>query len=329
MKQAVNILALALILVLAACQKASPPPPALQKLTVAFTDQPQSTLVHIAIARGYFRDEGLDIAPLKRTFGKAALQAVLEHKADIATAAETPIMFNILNGEPLLVLANIVASDTNNGVLAKRSAGITSAPELKGKRIGYTPGTTSDFFLSSLLTAHGIARADVRGVGVKPEDMAAAMNNGEVDAISTWNYPLSQIRHALGADAVLIHDRDIYTETFNLVARQDYVAAHPELVKRFLRAVIEAEKFAREHPEQAQLIMAGATNTEQSLVREVWDAFQFRVGLDQILLITLEDETRWAMSNGLTTRTDMPDYLSHLYFDGLDAVRPDAVRIRR
>lgn len=307
-------------------EAAAPPP---QKITVAFTDQPQCALVHIAVAQGYFRAEGLDVAPLKYTYGKAALAAVLEGKADIATAAETPIMFSILNGEKVLVLANIVASNTNNGVLARRGAGVAGVADLRGKRIGFTAGTTSDFFLSSLLTARGIARGEVREVSLKPEQMQAAMLGGEVDAVSTWHYPLTQIRHALGADAIVMHDRDIYTETFNLVARQEYALANPATVQRFLRALVRAERFAQRQPAQAQAIMAAATKVELGLVREVWDNFQFRVGLDQILLITLEDETRWAMSNKLTGQGRMPDYLAHLYFDGLDVVRPDAVRVRR
>jgi ABC-type nitrate/sulfonate/bicarbonate transport system substrate-binding protein len=327
--KAAAVLALLVAVLAAGCRQAPEAPPPRQKITVAFTNQPQCALVHIAVAQGYFRAEGLDVTPLMHTYGKAALASVLEGKADIATAAETPIMFSILNGEKVLVLANIVASTSNNGVLARRATGIAVVADLKGKRVGYTPGTTSDFFLSSLLTARGIARGEVREVGLKPEQMQAALARGEVDAVSTWHYPLTQIRRALGADAIVMHDRDIYTETFNLVARQEWTLANPVAVQRFLRALVRAEQFARSQPAQAQAIMAAATKVELGLVREVWDHFQFRVGLDQILLITLEDETRWAMSNKLTGQGRMPDYLAHLYFDGLDAVRPDAVRVRR
>lgn len=331
MRRVVIALVLGLGLLLTACRDAAPPavPVAPQKMTVAFTEQPQCTLMHIAIAKGYFREQGIDLQPQIHTYGKAALQAVLDHKADIATVAETPLMFNILKGEKLGVLANIVVSNRNNALLARANAGVAVVADLKGKRIGYTPGTTSDFFLSSLLTANGIARRDIVQVSLKPEDMQRAITGGEVDAVSTWNYPLSQIRHALGSGAVVLYDREIYTETFNLAAQQDFIARNPLTLQRFLRALIRAEEFARAQPAQAQAIMAAATRVEPAMVREIWGDFQFRVGLDQILLITLEDETRWAMSNHLTDQTRMPDYLSHIYFDGLNAVRPSAVHIKR
>lgn len=324
---------LAVLLVLAfgivACQKTPAPAAPVQKITVSFTSQPQCTLVHVALVKGFFLEEGLEVQPEMRTHGKAALQSVIDRQADIATAAETPIMFAILKGENIRVLANIVASNTNNGIMARRDAGIASARDLKGKRIGYVPGTTSEFFLSSVLAANGIPRREIHGVGVKPDEMLAAMQAKQVDAVSIWNYPLSQIGRELAANGLAIYDKEIYTETFNLVARQDFVTRNPEAVQRFLRAMFKAEEFARRAPDEAQRIMADATRIDVGLVREVWDSFQFRVGLDKVLLITLEDETRWAMSNKLTDRTQMPDYLSYLYFDALEVVRPDAIRIER
>lgn len=72
--------ALMLVAALMGCQKkpsqsveqqnASP-----QKITVAYTYQPQSTLVHVAMAKGYFAEERLDVQPLMHTYGKAALLA--------------------------------------------------------------------------------------------------------------------------------------------------------------------------------------------------------------------------------------------------------------
>jgi hypothetical protein len=53
-------------------------PQALQKITVAYTFQPQSTLVHVAQAKGFFAGEGLEVQPLMHTYGKMALQSVIE-----------------------------------------------------------------------------------------------------------------------------------------------------------------------------------------------------------------------------------------------------------
>jgi NitT/TauT family transport system substrate-binding protein len=93
--------------------------------------------------------------------------------------------------------------------------------------------------------------------------------------------------------------------------------------------LVKAEAFVAKHPDEAQTIVAAATKVEGKLVRQVWDAFQYRVVLDWSLIITLEDETRWAMKRKLTDKTVMPDYASYIYSDGLKAVKPDAVMMNR
>lgn len=322
---------LLLALLLAACGRspsdvAAPSP---RTITVAYTFQPQSTLVHIAVAKGYFAAEGLDVRSMMHTYGKAALQAVVDRQADFATVAETPFMFNVLKGEKIFIIANIEASSTNNAIVARTDTGISAPADLRGKRIGFTPGTTSDFFLDSLLTANGLKRSEIRPVALKPEEMQQAIMAGQVDAVCTWNYPLTQISTLLGAKGTIFYDRQIYTETFNIAAQQDFVRGNPETVRRFLRALIAAEQFVARNPDAAQQIMATATKIDKNLIREVWSAFNYRVVLDQTLLITLEDETRWAIKHGLTEQTVMPDYLSHIHFDSLRSIKPDAIKISR
>jgi len=300
-----------------------------QKITVAFTTQPQSTLVHIALNKGYFSSQGLDVQPLIRSFGKEALQSVLDGKADFATVAETPVMFSVLKGDRIFVIANIESSTKNDAVIARLDAGIIKPADVKGKRIGFTPGTTSDFFLDSFLTAQGLTRHEITPVPLKPEEMQDALLTRKVDAAVTWNYPLTQISRQLGAQVVVFYDQQIYTETFNIAVMQDFVRQNPQTVSRFLRALIQAEDFVAKHPDEAQDIMTAAIKVDKELVRQVWDAFSYQVRLNQNLLITLEDETRWAMKNKLTDKTVMPNYLDYIHVDSLKAVAPEAVKMNR
>ena len=334
MRKSLCILVLAAA-ILVGCEKSPPQsggqgvgaPP--QKITFAYTYQPQSTLAHVATAKGYFKEEGLDVQALMHNFGKEALQAVLESKADFATVAETPVMFSGLKGDKIVVIANIEASTTNNAVVARKAAGIKAPGDLKGKHVGFTPGTTSDFFLDSFLTANGLTRQDIHPLALKPDEMQDAMTARNVDAVSTWNYPLTLIAQKLGSEGIVFYDRQIYTETFNIATQQDFVKAKPEAVKSFLRALLKAETFVAKNPDEAQTIMAAATKIDKSLIRDVWNAFNYRVVLDQKLLLTLEDEARWAIKNKLTDKTTMPDYASYIHSDSLRVVRPEAVSTNR
>ena len=186
-------------------------------------------------------------------------------------------MFSVLKGDRIFVIANIESSSKNNAVLARPDAGIARAIDVKGKRIGFTPGTTSDFFLDSFLTAQGLTRLEISPVPLKP----------------------------------------------------DFVQRNPQALTGLLRALIQAEDFVARHPQEAQDIVTVAVKVDKELVKEVWDAFVYQVTLDQNLLITLEDETRWAMKNKLTDKTVMPNYADYIHVDSLTAAKPEAVRLKR
>ena len=299
------------------------------KITVAYTTQPQSTLVHVAVVKGYFAEEGLEVQSQMHTYGKAALRSMLDGKADFATVAETPVMFSLSKGEQFFVIANIEASTQNNAVVARREAGISRPRDLRGKRVGFTPGTTSEFFLDSFLTAQGLSRKDLRPVPLKPEEMRQAIRDRTVDAVCTWNYPLSQIERDLDTTGVVFYDQEIYTETFNIAVSREVMEGRHEAVHAFLRAIIRAEVFVAEQPEEAQAIMASATGIDRGLIRAVWDAFHYSVRLDQTLLITLEDETRWAIKQKLTVQTAMPEYRKFIHEDSLLAIRAEATKKTR
>ena len=303
--------------------------PARQKVTIALVNQPQSTLIFVAMKKGYFSDEGLDVQPLLQSFGKAALQTMIEGKADFATSAETPIMFSILRGDAIFVVANIETSTANDAVVARVDAGISKPADLKGKRIGFMPGTTIDFFLDSFLTAQGLTRQDITPVPLKPDEVLDALLAKKADAVAAWNYPLTQIKRQLGAQAVTFYDRQIYTEHFNIAAMQDFVRQNPQTVTALLRGLVRAQAFVDGHANEAQDIVAEAIKVEKDLVEEVWNVMSYQVRLDQNLTITLEDETRWAMKNKLTDQTVMPGYASFIYVDALKAVKPGAVRMDR
>lgn len=303
--------------------------PSLKKITIAYTYQPQCTLIHVAKEKGFFAEEGLDVVPLMHQYGKAALQSVLEHKADLATVAETPLLFSILNDDKIFIISTIVASSKNSAIIARKDAGISKTFDLKGKKIGVTPLTTGDFFLDSLLIANGLTRKDIIPVPLPPEDMEEALKQKKIDAASTWNYPLTQIKHLLGENGILFFDEDIYTETFNLASRQDFVKANPAVIKQVIRAVVKAQEYVKAHPKEAQEIMSRVTNISPDLIREVWDAFSFNVTLDQTILITLEDEARWAIKSKMTTKTKVPDFEDYIYADALKSVSPGSYKLRR
>jgi NitT/TauT family transport system substrate-binding protein len=159
----------------------------LEPLTIELAMLPHFSLVHVAQARGYFREEGLAVTLRPHRFGKAALTALLEGQGDLATSAETPVVFAELSGRRLSVLASIGVSRKNMAVVTLTRAGISSPGDLKGKRIGVTRASSGEFFLDTFLLRHGLERQEVRFLDLRPEEMEEALASGRVDAAATWN----------------------------------------------------------------------------------------------------------------------------------------------
>lgn len=304
-------------------QKTSPP----EKITIAYTKNINPVIVHIAFANGYFKEEGLDVTPQFHAFGKPALQAVLDGRADMATVADTPIMFAIMAGKPIMTLAVVQTSNRNEAIVARRDRGISRPSDLKGKIIGLTLGTTSQFFADSFLILHNIDKKQVKIIDIHPDKMAHALDTGKVDAVATWNPTLTQIMNKLGRNGIIFFAESLYTENFCLAAGQEYVKKNPAAVKKVLRALIKAEKFVRQYPDDTRKRVVELIKADKTILDEIWGIFTFRVELSQALLINFEDQTRWAIKNHLTPNNVMPNYIDFIYIDGLKAVKPEAVRI--
>ncbi len=68
-------------------------------------------------------------------YGKTALKEVLEGKADFATVAETPVMFAIMKGEKISIIATIQTSSRNSAIMARKDKGILTLerPQEEGR----------------------------------------------------------------------------------------------------------------------------------------------------------------------------------------------------
>ncbi|MCK5329769.1 MAG: nitrate ABC transporter substrate-binding protein, partial [Candidatus Marinimicrobia bacterium] len=68
---------------------------------------------------------------------------------------------------------------------------------------------------------------------------------------------------------------------------------------------------------------------ESDYIDYSWPKQKFAVILEQTMLITFEDQSRWAIENNLTDITQVPNYLNYIYLDALEKVNPEAVTIIR
>jgi ABC-type nitrate/sulfonate/bicarbonate transport system substrate-binding protein len=297
-----------------------------EKITVGVVAIESSSLVYIADALGMFKDHGLDVKIIEYPAGLLASGDLLKGKVDVVTATEFVFVTKSFNRNDLRILASLVRADTQE-IIARKDRGITEPAHLKGRRIGLTRNTVADFFIETFLSMHGIAAGSVRLVDLKPSEISEAISSGAVDAVYAWEPYVGEIKKSLGPNAVSWPGQSGQNYQFVLMTKEEFIKKRPIAVERLLKALLEAEKYCSEHTVDAQNFIASRLGYDPALLQSVWKRCDFRVRLDQDLVILMEDETKWAMRRRLTEKREMPNYLRFIHLESLERIKPEAVRI--
>jgi sulfonate transport system substrate-binding protein len=225
--------------------------------------------------------------------------------ADVATHAETQGLRYSARHPNLRIILTV--SEGFYRIVARRSAGIASLADLRGKRIATVPNTSSAFYLHKMLKSAGLTEADVTIVPVMPlSDMPKYLAEGKVDAVTVWEPEIENAAAAVGDDAIEFQDKSVYRELFNLNTTAENLA---DPVKRrqivgFVRAVIDASAAIRSDPSVAWPLVEEATGHPQDLLARSWHHQGYPGILAPDLLDVLEEEEAWlAQKDGRPARS--------------------------
>ena len=285
--------------------------------------------VFLASEKGYFKNNGLDVTLKSYQNGGETLKAVGDGETQFGVSSETPFVHSVSTGEKLFAIAVTVTADRHVAVIARKDRGISVPEDLRGKTIGVTIGSNGEYFLDIVLRLCGLSGKDINAVDVSPDRMFDKIIDGEVDAIATWNPQKQRTLMALGENGAAFNAEGLYSPSFLIAARQDYVHANPKTVERFVRSLKQASDYIRESPVKAREIVANRIKTDASLLHELTATYRFRLSLDQFFLTTLENQADWMAKNKLKSPVSPPDFLDSIYPDALDAVEPENVTIIR
>lgn len=280
------------------------------ELVLAVSRTALSLPFYVADAQNHFAAEGVNVRLEECIGGQRCIRKMFDGTASLATASDIPVMFNSFTRSDFAVVATFVTSANDLKLIARRSAGITAAAQLDTRRIGTVKGASAQYFLDAYLLFHDIDPQRVQIVDIAPEKMAAALLAREVDAVAAWEPNAWMAVRAVGADAQVLPNPRIYTESFNLIATRQALAEREDDIVRVLRALARAQQFITSKPLEAQALLKQKLAVDQGFIDWVWKDLDYRVGLSQALLTTLEAEARWALREGHVAKGQaVPNYL--------------------
>jgi NitT/TauT family transport system substrate-binding protein len=219
--------------------------------------------------------------------GSSASEALLSNAIDATFIGPSPAInaWSKSNGA-----VKIISGATSAGALLVVKAGITSAADLKGKKLA-TPqlGNTQDVALRTWLLGQGL-KTDLQGggdVSIVPQDNATTLQAFESGAIDgAWEPEPWASRLILeGHGTVLVNEKDLWPggqfATTVLLVRADYLTAHPDVIKALLSGELAANALVNSDPTQAQALTnqgikaITGTTLSDAVIQAAWKNLAF------------------------------------------------------
>ena len=230
--------------------------------------------IRVAIAKGFFKDQGLTLEPIFVRGGPIAITALISGNVDFASVggAQAPIRSNA-RGLDLHIIASL-SNYTNYTLLGSKDA--KNIEDLRGKTIGVTgAGAFSDFAIRIYLkrnnldpdkdaTLRAIGPTALRAIALERGLIAAAPFSAE-DTIRLLDKGFPMI---VNLNEALRIPQSVF------VTRGEMLQKYPETTKRFLKAVILGMQFAKHNKQEAiKTGYASGLKGEPDVVNRAYDLF--------------------------------------------------------
>ena len=224
----------------------APATPAPIKLTVGLGYIPsvQFAPFYLAQQAGYYSDAGLEVE-FQNKVDPDLITLVGQGAIDVGIGDGTSVIPAVSQGIPIRYIATVYGQFPNI-VFAKASSGITTAADLKGKRVG-TPGRYGSgwIMLQALLRSAGLTTNDIEVVEYPDYTQRAAVEQGAVVAATGFsnNEP---VQLELDGDKAVVLRIDAITPlpgpgliagTTTLEAKHDAIAAFVAATLRAMDAI--------------------------------------------------------------------------------------------
>jgi len=232
---------------------------------------------------------GWDVEWRKFAAGTDVIAAMASGDVVLSELGSSPLAIAATQGVDLQMIAFSDVIGKAESLIARNGSGISSVGDLKGKRVAVPVGSTAHYSLMGALQHEGIAEGDVTIMSMPPDQIAAAWEQGVIDAAWIWQPVQSQILKSgtliMGADETAKWG----FPTFDAwVVNREFGMANKDKIVAFLREVDRVNKMYLKDPmawtpDNASVkALAAATGADPSQVPAILEGFAFLPMSEQI-----------------------------------------------
>ncbi|RWC33538.1 MAG: transporter substrate-binding domain-containing protein [Mesorhizobium sp.] len=214
----------------------------------------------VAKEKGFFEKNGVDVALTTFNWDQDMTAALASGNLDVIAGATNGMISNFNRGVDQKGFLVMDVSFEADAVLAAK--GIGSITDLKGKKVAFESGSTSDLLINYALKQNGMTIADIEHVPMGASEAGLALIAGHVDAAVTYEPYIS---------TALTQDSN-YTVIFTAAKKPGlisdllsgssvWIKAHPNDVQGLIRSWDDAINFIRANPAEGGALIAKAVGS--------------------------------------------------------------------
>jgi NitT/TauT family transport system substrate-binding protein len=223
------------------------------KFTLDWVFQGPTSPFLVALEKGYYKAEGLDVTMDPGQGSAGAVQRVATGAYDIGFAdVNSLIEYNVKNAGKEIVCVFMAYDFPPFGVHALKKSGIAKPADLAGKKLGAPVFDASFRLFPAFAKKVGVDAKSVEHVNLTPQLREQSLVQGTVDVISGHYFSSILDLKARGVkqeDIVSFNYSDYKMDVYgNGIIVSPALAAKPEVVTAFLRATAKAWKEVAANP---------------------------------------------------------------------------------
>ncbi|GAB7081290.1 ABC transporter substrate-binding protein [Megalodesulfovibrio paquesii] len=213
-------------------------------LQLKWKSQFQFAGYYAALAKGFYRDAGLDVTIRERGPEEDPATLVLQGKADYGVGA-AEVLLQRLQGAPLQAIAAIF-QHSPVALLALQQSGIVTPHDLVGKRVLLGPGVVPSIL--GMLVHEGVMPERIHALHIP--NSPDSLLKGECDAMVVYSTNEPFFYHERGIPVRIIHPSSYGLDFYEdfLFTSEQVAHAYPDRTRRFRDASIRGWQYALAHP---------------------------------------------------------------------------------
>lgn len=262
-------LAISGLLLLSACRSMSIGGPTEAVLSLDWVPNTNHTGFYVALEKGWYAEEGIDLEIQIPSDPAAALKQVAAGNTEFGVSFQEEVTIARSQDIPIVSVAAIIQHNTS-AFAALKESGIETAADFEGKTYASYGLPIERPILEGLMACDGadVSRVEFVDVGF---DAFPALLAGRVDLawiFLGWDGVQAELKGVELSTVPLYGDcvPDYYTPV--VIAGEETIEKKGRLVEQFLKATARGYQYATEHPEEAaEILLKHSPESDPALVK--------------------------------------------------------------